>query len=62
MAFIQFIFALIGLTIFLFAVIRAIRNREKDRWAEGLLVGLYVGALGAVSLLAILSQVGLLQR
>jgi NhaP-type Na+/H+ or K+/H+ antiporter len=62
MAFIQFFFALIGLTIFLFAVIRAIRNREKDRWAEGLLVGLYVGALGAVSLLAILSQVGLLQR
>ncbi|HSD93230.1 MAG TPA: hypothetical protein VLB11_09435 [Methyloceanibacter sp.] len=57
---IEIIFALIGLTIPLIGVVGAIRSREPDRWAEGLLIGVYLGALGAVSLVAILVQFGML--
>jgi hypothetical protein len=48
------LFAVLGLTILLVAIVGAIRNRDNDRWAEGLLIGIYVGALGSISLLAIL--------
>ena len=54
------IFAVLGLTILLVAIVGAIRNRDNDRWAEGLLIGIYVGALGSISLLSILMYFGVL--
>ncbi len=54
------IFAVLGLIILLVAIVGAIRNRDNDRWAEGLLIGIYVGALGSISLLAILVYFGVL--
>jgi hypothetical protein len=57
---IQSIFALIGVMILFVGIVGAISNRDNDRWAEGLLVGIYVGALGSMSLLAILVQYGVL--
>jgi hypothetical protein len=54
MATIRLIFALIGSTIPLVAMAGAIRSRDNDRFAEGLLIGMYLGALGYISLLAIL--------
>ena len=54
------LFAVLGLTILLVAIVAAIRNRDNDRWAEGLLIGIYVGALGSISLLAILVYFGVL--
>jgi hypothetical protein len=54
------VFAVLGLTILLVAIVAAIRNRDNDRWAEGLLIGIYVGALGSISLLAILMYFGVL--
>ncbi|MGH6748418.1 MAG: hypothetical protein ACRECI_03755 [Methyloceanibacter sp.] len=32
-------------------IAQALRGKAKDRWPEGLLVGVYLGALGAVSLI-----------
>jgi len=60
MATIRLIFALVGLTILLVALVGAIRSRDNDRLAEGLLIGVCLGALGSVSLLAILMYFGLL--
>jgi hypothetical protein len=60
MAVIRLIFPLLGLTILLFTIVGAIRNRDNDRLAEGLLIGIYVGALGSISLLAILRHFGIL--
>jgi uncharacterized membrane protein len=60
MATIRLIFAFVGLTILLVALAGAIRSRDNDRLADGLLIGVYLGALGSVSLLAILMHFGLL--
>jgi len=60
MATIRLIFAFVGVTILLVALVGAIRSRDNDRLAEGLLIGVYLGALGSVSLLAILMHFGLL--
>jgi hypothetical protein len=60
MATIRLIFAFVGLAILLVALVGAIRSRDNDRLAEGLLIGVYLGALGSVSLLAILMHFGLL--
>jgi hypothetical protein len=32
-------------------IAQALRSKAADRWPEGLLVGVYLGALGAVSLI-----------
>jgi hypothetical protein len=32
-------------------IVQALRSKAGDRWPEGLLVGVYLGALGAVSLI-----------
>lgn len=60
MATLRLVFAFAGLVILLVAVLGAIRNRDDDRFAEGLLIGIYVGALGCLSLLAILLHFGVL--
>ena len=34
-------------------IVQALRSDAKDRWPEGLLVGVYLGALGAISVIAL---------
>lgn len=60
MATIRLIFVLVGLTFPLVAIVGAIRSRDHDRLAEGLLIGMYLGALGSISLLVILKHFGVL--
>jgi uncharacterized membrane protein len=60
MATIRLIFALVGLTILFVAIVGAIRSHDNDRLAEGLLIGMYLGVLGSISLLAILMHFGVL--
>jgi hypothetical protein len=40
-----------GALIPLVVIAQALRSKAGDRWPEGLLVGVYLGALGAVSLI-----------
>jgi hypothetical protein len=51
---IRIVFALIGTATLLAVIVAAILGRDDDRLNEGLLIGLYVGALGAISVLYIL--------
>jgi|AmaraimetFIIA100_FD_contig_41_28162543_length_423_multi_2_in_0_out_0_1 hypothetical protein len=55
---IRFIFAVVGSTVLLALIVGAIRNRDDDRFAEGLLIGIYTGVLGSISLLVILRHLG----
>ena len=56
----RLIFAFVGLAILLVVILGAIRARNDDRLAEGLLIGIYVGALGSISLLVLLMYFGVL--
>jgi hypothetical protein len=47
--------ALVGALIPPVVIVQAFRSKAKDRWPEGLLVGVYLGALGAISLIAIIT-------
>jgi hypothetical protein len=47
--------ALVGALIPPVVIVQAFRSKAKDRWPEGLLVGVYLGALGAISLIAIIA-------
>jgi len=47
--------ALVGVLIPPVVIVQALRSKAKDRWPEGLLVGVYLGALGAVSVIAIVN-------
>jgi hypothetical protein len=60
MATIRLIFAFVGLGILCAVIVAAIRSRHSDRFGDGLLIGVYVGALGSISLLVILMHLGLL--
>jgi hypothetical protein len=60
MATTRLIFAFVALAILLVVILGAIRARDDDRLAEGLLIGIYVGALGSISLLVILMYFGVL--
>jgi uncharacterized membrane protein len=60
MATTRLIFAFVGLAILVVVILGAIRARDDDRLAEGLLIGIYVGALGSISLLVILMYFGVL--
>jgi len=60
MATTRLIFAFVGLAILMVVILGAIRARDDDRLAEGLLIGIYVGALGSISLLVILMYFGVL--
>ena len=55
---IRFIFAVVGFAALLALIVGAIRNRDDDRLAEGLLIGIYAGVLGSISLLVILRHLG----
>ena len=50
--------ALVGVLIPPVVIVQALRSKATDRWPEGLLVGVYLGALGAVSVIALLSYFG----
>ena len=43
--------AVLGALVPLVVIAQALRSKATDRWPEGLLVGVYLGALGAVSLI-----------
>jgi hypothetical protein len=47
--------ALLGALIPPVVIVQALRSKAKDRWPEGLLVGVYLGALGAISIIALIA-------
>jgi hypothetical protein len=47
--------ALVGVLIPPVVIVQALRSKATDRWPEGLLVGVYLGALGAISVIAIIT-------
>ena len=52
-------FALIGAATMLAVIVIAIFGRDDDRLNEGLLIGIYVGAFGSMSVLFVLRYLGL---
>jgi hypothetical protein len=36
-------------------IVQALRSSAKDRWPEGLLVGVYLGTLGTISVIALIA-------
>ncbi len=52
---IELAFALIGAAIPAIVIVQAFRSMAADRWPEGVLVGAYLGTLGAISVIALLS-------
>jgi hypothetical protein len=59
MEMIRIAFALIGAATMLAVIVIAIFGRDDDRLNEGLLIGIYVGALGSISVLFVLRYLGL---
>ena len=55
MTMLTLIAALVGVLIPPIVIVQALRSKAKDRWPEGLLVGVYLGALGAISVTAIIT-------
>ena len=51
----KLIFALIGAAIPLIVIVQALRSKAQDRWPEGVLVGVYLGTLGSISVIALLA-------
>jgi hypothetical protein len=51
----KLIFAVIGTIIPLIVIVQAFRSRSQDRWPEVLLVGVYLGVLGSISVIALLA-------
>jgi hypothetical protein len=52
------IFAIVGAIIPLIVIAQAFRSRAQDRWPEGVLVGIYLGVLGSISVIALLALFG----
>ena len=38
----------------LIVIVQAFRSEAQDRWPEGVLVGVYLGTLGSISLIALI--------
>ena len=36
-------------------IVQAFRSKAKDRWPEGVLVGVYLGTLGSISVIALIA-------
>lgn len=51
----KLIFALMGAAIPPVVIVQALRSKANDRWPEGLLVGVYLGTLGAISVIALIA-------
>jgi len=49
------IFAVFGAIIPPIVIAQALRSKAMDRWPEGVLVGVYLGTLGSISLLTLLA-------
>ena len=47
--------ALIGVIIPTVVIFKALTSKATDRWPEGLLVGVYLGTLGTISLIALIA-------
>jgi hypothetical protein len=47
--------ALVGAIIPLIVIVQAFRSKAQDRWPEGLLVGVYLGVLGSISVIALIA-------
>jgi hypothetical protein len=56
----QFIVGFLAWALSLAALFSALVNRANDRLAEGLIIGLYLGSLGTIGLMAVLSYFGAL--
>jgi hypothetical protein len=56
---IRIVFAVIGTATMLAVIAIAIFGRYDDRLNEGLLIGIYLGALGSISVLFVLRHLGL---
>ena len=52
------IFAIVGAIIPQIVIGQAFRSRAQDRWPEGVLVGIYLGVLGSISVIALLALFG----
>ncbi|MGE5260751.1 MAG: hypothetical protein ACM3MH_07720 [Actinomycetota bacterium] len=50
----KLIFALIGATIPLVVIAQTLRSKAEDRWPEGVLVGVYLGTLGSISVIVLI--------
>jgi len=46
--------ALVGVLVPPLVIVQALRSKATDRWPEGLLVGVYLGTLGTISVVALL--------
>ena len=51
----KLIFAIIGAIVPLIVIVQAFRSGAEDRWPEGVLVGVYLGVLGSISVIALLA-------
>jgi hypothetical protein len=51
----KLLFAVIGAAIPPVVIVQAFRSKAKDRWPEGVLVGVYLGTLGSISVIALIS-------
>ena len=47
--------ALVGVLVPPVVIVQALRSKVTDRWPEGLLVGVYLGTLGTISVVALIS-------
>jgi hypothetical protein len=56
---IRIVFAFTGAVTMLGVIAIAIFGRDEDRLNEGLLIGIYVGAFGSISVLFVLRYLGL---
>jgi NADH:ubiquinone oxidoreductase subunit 6 (subunit J) len=52
------IFAIVGAIMPLIVIVQALRSSAQDRWPEGVLVGIYLGVLGSISVIALLALFG----
>ncbi|HEX2448330.1 MAG TPA: hypothetical protein VHK26_09115 [Methyloceanibacter sp.] len=50
--------ALIGVVIPSVVIVQALRSKAMDWWPEGLLVGVYLGTLGTISVVALIAYFG----
>jgi hypothetical protein len=56
MSTVNLIFAFVGALIPPVVIVQALRSKARDRWPEGLLIGVYLGVLGSISLIVILTH------
>ena len=49
------VFAVIGAVIPPVVIVQALRSKAMDRWPEGVLVGVYLGTLRSISVIALLT-------